>query len=571
MRLAVIRIIIFVFLGMVACNLFYLQIIRGAAYYNLSKNNSIRVVPLEGPRGRILDRNGVVLADNRHSFDVTVIPQEVDDKDELFDFLAKTLKVSKTKLLQKFASRRIAPFAPVDVAEDITKDQAIVLEENKYRFPGVYIEESYGRYYPFHEVGSHVLGYVGKVNRDEMGELKEGTYSPWSIIGKNGIEDFYDQYLRGQEGGLQVEVDSRGRQVRLLGIREPQAGRDISLTIDQRVQQMAYDGLAGRRGAVIVMDLDSAEILGMVSSPAYDPNIFVDSQLSSRVSGIVTDKQSPLLNRAIKGQYPPGSIFKIVVAAAGLATNKLDPGRSFNCDGVYNLGRAQFKCLHVHGPENLFQGITHSCNVYFYNAGQIVGPDAMAHYARLLGLGHRTEIDLPYEEKGNIPSPAQRKLKPDQGWYTGDTLNMSIGQGAVLTTPMQVVRLAATIGRNGSEPQPYLLKSINDQDMVKLATTRYVKMIPQVYEIMQNALRMVVSDPMGTARSLNFADLKVAGKTGTAQSSRGRDSHAWFVGYTLDGKPRIAICVFLEYGGSSANSVLVAQQILQQMRAAQMM
>lgn len=555
---------------MVACNLFYLQIVRGAAYFNLSLNNSIRVVPLEGPRGRIIDRNGVVLADNRHSFDVTVIPQEVDDKDELFDFLAKTLRVSKNSLLQRFSQRKIAPFAPVDIAEDITKEQAIILEENKYRFPGVYIDESYSRYYPFHEVGAHVLGYVGKVNREEMDQLKEGAYSPWSIVGKNGIENFYDEYLRGQEGGQQIEVNSRGRQVRLISIREPQAGQDIQLTIDQRVQQMAYDGLAGRRGAIIVMNLDSAEVLGMVSSPTFDPNIFVDSQLSSRVGSIVTDRNSPLLNRAIKGQYPPGSVFKVPVAAAGLATDKLDPGTSYTCNGIYNLGKSQFRCLHVHGPENLFQGITHSCNIYFYNISQVIGPDSISHYARLLGLGSKTEIDLPFEEKGNIPNPAQRKLKRNLGWYTGDTLNMSIGQGDVLTTPIQLLRMMATIGRDGSEPQPYLLKSINHQDMVKLSSTRHVKMIPQVYEILHNALRMVVSDSTGTAHTLDFPDLKVVGKTGTAQSTRGKDSHAWFVGYTSDGKPRVAICVFLEYGGSSYNSVLIVQQILKQMRDAQM-
>ena len=236
MRLKALRVIIFFLIGLVACNLFYLQVMCGGAYHNLSLNNSIRVVPLEGPRGRILDRNGVVLADNRHSFDVTVIPQEIEDKDELFDFLSRALRTDKNKLLQKFWQKKIAPFAPVIVAEDVTKEQAILLEENKYRTPGVYVEESYSRYYPFHEVGAHVLGYVGRINQAELDQVKEGTYSPWSTIGKNGLEYFYDFYLCGQEGGLQMEVNSRGRQVRLLGVREPVTGQDIQLTIDQRVQ-----------------------------------------------------------------------------------------------------------------------------------------------------------------------------------------------------------------------------------------------------------------------------------------------------------------------------------------------
>jgi penicillin-binding protein 2 len=550
---------------LVACHLFYLQIIRGGAYYELSVNNSIRVVPLEAPRGRILDRNGVVLAGNRHSYDVMVLPQNMNDSDELFSFLAKTLKVEQKKLLQNFWLRKIAPFAPVVVAEDITKEQAMVLEENRYRYPGVYIEESYSRYYPFHEVGAHVLGYVGKVDPDELEQFRDSGYSLLSTTGKSGIEDSYDKYLHGQEGGLQMEINSRGRQVRLLGVRQPSAGQDITLTIDQRVQQMAYDGLTGRRGAVIVMDLESGEVLALASSPSYDPNIFVDSQLKSRTGSLFVDPDTPLLNRAIKGQYPPGSVFKLAVAVAGLAANKIEPSTTYNCDGVYDLGKAKFRCMHVHGPQNLFQGVMHSCNIYFYNVGQRIGADAIYRYSRLLGLGSKTGIDIPFEEKGNIPNPNARQ------WYTGDTLNMSIGQGDVLATPIQLLRMVATLSRNGQQFEPYLLKGINHQELVKLTTSKHVGMIPQVYEIINNATRMVVDEAGGTAHILDMQDLKIAGKTGTAQAGRGKDSHAWFVGYTLDSHPRVAICVFLENGGSSYNAVVVTHQILSQMRAAEIL
>ncbi len=565
MRLKIIGIVIFVFIFLVACHLFYLQIIRGEAYYNLSVNNSIRIVPMEAPRGRILDRNGVVLADNRHSFNVTVLPQEMEDKDELFDFLSKTLRVEKKKLLQQFARRKIAPFSPVVVAEDVTKEQAMLLEENRYRFGGVYIEEAYSRYYPFHEVGAHVLGYVGKISREELEELKDyGSFSV-STIGKNGIEDFYDSFLRGHEGGLQMQINSRGRQVRLLGIRQAQSGQDITLTLDERVQQMAYEGLAARRGAVVVMSLETGEVLAMVSSPAYDPNVFVDSQLKFQASGLFNDSQAPLLNRAIKGQYPPGSVFKIAVAAAGLATDRVDPATAYNCDGIYELGAAKFRCLHVHGPQNLFQGMMHSCNIYFYNIGKSIGAETIYRYAHLLGLGRRTGIDIPFEEKGSLPNPRER------AWYTGDTLNMSIGQGDVLATPLQLLRMVSTIALNGREVQPYFLKSINGQELVKLSTSRHVGMIPQVYEILNNALRMVVDEAAGTAHILDIPNMKVLGKTGTAQAGHGRESHAWFVGYTLDTQPRVAICVFLENGGSSYNSVVVTQQMLTQMRAAQIL
>ncbi len=565
MRLKIIGLIIFIFIFLVACHLFYLQIIRGGEYYSLSVNNSIRIVPLEAPRGRIVDRNGVVLADNRHSFDVTVLPQEMEDKDELFDFLARVLRIEKKKLLQQFAQRKIAPFSPVVVAEDITKEQAMLLEENRYFFPGVYVQESYSRYYPFHEVGAHVLGYVGKINREELENLKDYGGSPLSTVGKNGIEAFYDAYLRGQEGGLQMQINSRGRQVSLLGIREAKTGEDITLTIDERVQQMAYDNLAGRRGAVIVMSLETGEVLSMVSSPAYDPNIFVDSQLKSQTGRLFLDAQAPLLNRAIKGQYPPGSVFKIAVAAAGLATNRLDPATTYNCDGVYEMGAAKFHCLHIHGPQNLFQGMMHSCNVYFYNVGRNLGAETIYRYAHLLGLGRPTGIDIPFEEKGNLPNPRERP------WYTGDTLNMSIGQGDVLATPIQLLRMVSTVALGGREVAPYLLKAINHQELVKLSTSRHVGMISQVYEILNNALRMVVDEAAGTAHLLDIPDIKVLGKTGTAQAGHGRDSHAWFVGYTLDTHPRVAICVFLENGGSSYNSVVITQKILTQMREAQIL
>jgi penicillin-binding protein 2 len=362
-----------------------------------------------------------------------------------------------------------------------------------------------------------------------------------------------------------MQINSRGRQVRLLGIRQAQSGQDITLTLDERVQQMAYEGLAARRGAVVVMSLETGEVLAMVSSPAYDPNIFVDSQLKFQASGLFNDSQAPLLNRAIKGQYPPGSVFKIAVAAAGLATDRVDPATAYNCDGIYELGAAKFRCLHVHGPQNLFQGMMHSCNIYFYNIGKSIGAETIYRYAHLLGLGRRTGIDIPFEEKGSLPNPRER------AWYTGDTLNMSIGQGDVLATPLQLLRMVSTIALNGREVQPYFLKSINGQELVKLSTSRHVGMIPQVYEILNNALRMVVDEAAGTAHILDIPNMKVLGKTGTAQAGHGRESHAWFVGYTLDTQPRVAICVFLENGGSSYNSVVVTQQMLTQMRAAQIL
>jgi penicillin-binding protein 2 len=566
MRLKIIRLIIVVLFMVIAGDLIYIQGLRGQYYYNLSVNNRIRVVPLTGSRGRIIDRNGVVLADNRLSFDVTVIPQEVRDKEQLFFYLSNILKVNRETLLQRFAQKKEAPFAPVVIAQDVDKRVAMILEENKYRLPGLYIQETFQRQYPFREVGAHVLGYVGNINRDMMERLKDYGYSFQSIVGKNGVEEVYDSYLIGKEGGQQIEVNSRGRQVNLLGIREPRNGQNIQITIDQRIQAIAASALGDAVGTVIIMNLDTGEILGMVNSPSYDPNIFVDSRLKKQVGQVTIDKASPLLNRAIQGLYPPGSVFKAVVSLAALASQKISRHTPFRCDGAYYLGKHRFGCPHVHGSQNLIEAISHSCNVYFFNVGNILGPDFLSKYAKMLGLGSVTEIDLPYEEKGVVPGRTQRKLKQNRGWYKGDTLNFSIGQGDLLVTPLQLVRMIAIIARNGQEVQPHMIMKIGEKEVVSFATIRQVALKEDHFAAVQEGFRSVVGDLSGTARMLNMEDIVVAGKTGTAQSAGHRDHHAWFVGYVPEGKLRIAFCVFLEYGGSSFHAVGLARKILRQMR-----
>ena len=306
MRLKLIGIGFTIAFGAVACGLIYTQLIQGRYYYEMSVNNRIRLVPLEGQRGRIKDRNGVILADNRLAFNVSVIPQEVRSEERLFHFLSSQLKIDKKKLLQVYQQRRVAPFAPVVVAEGVDKTAAMILEENKFRFPGLYIEEQLIRDYPFLTIGSHVLGYVGKINPEKIEKLKEYGYTYESVIGKSGVEEFYDAFLKGTTGGQQVEVNNRGQQVRLLNIREPADGKDIKLTIDSRVQVSATNLLGDRHGAVIVMDLQSGEILGLVSSPGFDPNVFVDSEKKKGAGSLFIDEASPLLNRTIQGQYPPG-------------------------------------------------------------------------------------------------------------------------------------------------------------------------------------------------------------------------------------------------------------------------
>ncbi len=567
MRFKIIRIVVSALFLILAADLICVQILQGRNYFSLSVNNRIRVIPLEGQRGRILDCNGEMLVDNRLSFNVTVIPQDIRDQNALFLFVSQVLKVDQKRLVARFFQKRQTPFAPVVIAEDVDQRTAMILEENKFRFPGLYIQENFRRWYPYGEVGAHVLGYVGKIDSAKIEKLKDYGYSRQSVVGYSGIEEYYDQYLKGVEGGVQIEVNSRGQQVRLLGIRQPERGQDIQLTIDSRIQKAAYDALAGSHGVIVVMDLDSGEVLGMVSAPSFDPNIFSDEKRSREKMPMITDPASPLFNRAIKGQYPPGSVFKTIMSVAGLSTGKISTATSFHCPGFYKLGRTRFRCSHVHYDQRIVEAIGHSCNVFFYNVGLILGPDVMHRYARMFGLGEETRIDLPAEESGQVPSRSLRRHKQNSDWYKGDTLNFSIGQGDILVTPIQVTRLMATLARSGKVVQPHLLKTIGGDPFVKLSVVKALKVDQSVFDVVRQGMRAAVAGEHGTAMLLDMPGFEVYGKTGTAQTAPGKDTHAWFAGYSLTGQKRIAFCVFLEYGGSSYYAVRVAQIFLKILKA----
>jgi penicillin-binding protein 2 len=566
MRLKILRVAIFALFVIIVLNLGYAQVIRGPYYYNLSVNNRIRVVSIESRRGRILDRNGVVLADSRISFDILVIPQEIEDEESLFRYLGRILKEDPQELHRRFKQDIFTPFAPVPIAEDVRQETAVTIEENKFRFPGLLVQAGSRRWYPHEEASAHVLGYVGKINAARIRNLKEYGYTPRSIVGYSGVEEFYDQYLRGKDGGLQIEVNSRGQQVRLLSLKEPLKGKDITLSIDQRMQKIAADLLRERTGSIVVMDMESGEILTLTSSPSFDPNTFVDEKDRHQAARLFSDKRSPFLNRAIGGQYPPGSVFKVALAFSALALNKIDPGKTFMCPGYYQLGRRQFRCAHVHGAQNLQQAIMHSCNVYFYNLSLVLGPEPISRFAKNFGLGSPTGIDLPYEADGFIPSPAQRRASHNLGWYRGDTLNLSIGQGDVLTTPLQLVQMMARMGSGGKIVYPHLLRSNGEKVLNKYSSSKQMAFGPEAFKLIQEGLKGVVADSTGTAHVLDIDGFSIAGKTGTAQTSGNRLSHAWFVGHGVFGNTKLAFCVFLEYGGSSYHAAVMARNFFLRMK-----
>jgi len=568
MRLNLIQSVIFFFLGLIVCGLFYMQVIHGGYYHRQSMNNRIRVVPIDGPRGRILDRNGIVLADNRLVFHVGVVPQDVEDKNALFEYLGQMLDKSPDLLGRQFQRKEVAPFAPVILAQDISRELAVKIEEEKFIYPGLIVQQGYERYYPFNDAGAHVLGYVGKIDEDEMEDNQQYGYTPLSFVGKTGVEKTYDAFLQGEPGGREIEVDSRGTQVRLLGLKDPLEGKDLVLTIDQRVQNAAQELLRDHKGGIVVMDLTNGDIMSLVSSPSYDPNAFSDKNKNENITSYFNDPSKPLFNRTVSGQYPPGSVFKIPVALAAIQLHKITPATTYDCPGYMMVGKRRFGCSHVHGVQDLNAALAHSCNVYFFHVGQLVTPPIIGAFAKAFGLNRRTGVDLPFEAKGNIVT----KASEGGVWYGGDVLNLSIGQGKTLTTPLQLTVMMAAVANNGVILRPRVVKAVggNEIPVMDLSKRPLIRLRDQTWRVVQEGLKAVVDDPEGTGHDLKeVPGLDIYGKTGTAQSAPNKPNHAWFVGYTRSSKGNIAFCVFLEYGGSSENSVKIARDLLLKLRSLQ--
>lgn len=561
MRLNVIQSFIFSLLGLIIGSLIYMQIIHGDYYRRQSMNNRIRVVPTDGPRGRILDRNGVILADNRITFQVGVVPQDVEDKKTLFVYLGKVLDRDPEYLERQFDLKRTAPFAPVILAQDISRELAVKIEEEKFIYPGLIVQQGFERYYPFNDAGAHVLGYVGKIDEEEIEDNQQYGYTPLGTVGKTGVEKKYDAYLQGIPGGRQVEVDSRGQQVRLLGLKDAIAGDDVVLTIDQRVQNAAQDLLRGFRGGIVVMDLTDGDVTSLVSSPSYDPNDFSDKSKYENLIAYFHDPLTPLLDRNVSGLYPPGSVFKVPVALAAIQLHKIVPSTTFVCPGYMMVGKRKFGCSHVHGVQDLEGALAHSCNVYFFHVGMLVRPPVIGAFAKAFGLDRPTGVDLPFEAKGNIVTGASA----DRTWYTGDVLNLSIGQGYTLVTPLQLTVMMAAVANNGVIVRPRVVKKVGAEEIpvMDYAKRPLIRLRDETWRVVQKGLKAVVDDPEGTGHDLKVVPgLNIYGKTGTAQSVRGKPNHSWFVGYTRSPKANIAFCVFLEYGGSSENSVRIARDLL---------
>jgi penicillin-binding protein 2 len=532
--------------------LFYYQMIRGNEYFRLSENNRLRFIPFDAPRGLIFDRNGQPIVDNYLSFDLELVPQWIDNLEETFLSLSRILEIDSARLRANYKRNYRAPFAPVLLAQDIDKAKALAIDEAD-QLKGVIVQARARRHYLYPRETAHLIGYLGRVSKAELEKYQDYGLRREDFLGKSGLEAYYDQFLRGENGGMQVEVDNRGFQRRILGYAAPKNGAALYTTIDLDLQVFTSQTLSGHTGAIVIMQPESGEILAMTSSPDYNPNIFLRTEQSAQISDLLHDAQAPLLNRAVSGEYPPGSIFKIVVACAGLQSGKINATTFFNCPGYLSVGKRKFFCWNRdgHGAQNLEQAIIHSCNVFFYNLGLKLDPDRLSAFAEEFGLGRLTQIDLPSERKGFVPKRQWKEIFKGEKWYRGETVNFAIGQGYLLVTPLQICRLIACVANGGYLVRPYLAFRIGDQEL-HLAADRKISVSEAVLAKIRQALRQVVCQESGTGHKADTADLEFSAKTGTAQAASGRD-HAWFCGYFPQEKPEVCIVIFLEHGGSGGD------------------
>ena len=545
--------------------LFNLQIIHGRNFKALSQKNCIRLINQPGARGRILDRQGQVIIDSRLSYDLLILPDEDDRIDKVLHAIAEVVGVAYSELKDEFIKGYLAPSIPVTIARNIDIKKAIALEELKPNLTNIVIQPHPLRDYPYASLACHVIGYLNEIDRWRLTKLVDYGYKTKDIVGFGGIEEKYDYYLRQDEGALSVEVDHQGRFTRVVGFRPPKNGRDVQLTLDLRFQKIVEDSLGYRRGSVVIMNPFTGEIIAMASFPGFSPAAFLN-QSSGYISKLFNNPEAPLLNRAISGVFPAGSIFKVVVSTAALETGKINLSTSFLCTGSTYVGRQEFSCWDKHGRQSLLPAIAHSCNTFFYKTGILLGAQNIHDYALKLGLSKPTGIDLPYESSGFVPSPLWRRLSQFRNWFDGDTANLAIGQGDLLVTPIQMARMMAVFANNGWLVSPYVVKSVAGQNIeheqrrlgkisLKQTTINYIK----------QGLRQVVSDPSGTGNILLSLPLGLAGKTGTVQVSQGQP-HGWFVGFFPFNSPKFVICVFLEHAGSGYMSCKLTKQILEMLK-----
>jgi len=543
LRFQAFRILILSIIAVLIAGLFYVQVIHGPSYFKQSEHNRIRLIPLMAPRGNIYDRNGVILAGNKASYNVSVLPGDLGRED--IPRLSKILNMSESEIKERIKKAKKVPFMPLILKRSVDTKTLFVLEEAKPDLGGVLIQIESVRDYPFSEKAAHLLGYVGKVSKKELDRDQDERFQNEDLIGRSGIEKGLDSILRGENGGLQVEVDSRGRQTQIISERKTRKGGDVTLTIDMKLQSRVEDLLGDRKGAVGIMDLETGELLVWVSHPSFDPNAFIDPNKSKMRLALLKNQDHSMMDRGLRSLYPPGSIFKIVTALTALEKTKLNSHTTFFCNGHFRLnpGSRPFKCWYKSGHQavDIYKALERSCNVFFYNLGRMLNPNEIAAMAKKLGIGEPQDVEVPYVS-GIVPDEDWKKNRFKDRWYQGETISYAIGQGYLSVTPLEILRMMGAVALETEMSFPHFIKSGKPIKKKIVLNSDDVKIVKQ-------GLYRVVQTEFGTGQYARVPFMKFAGKTGTAQATRG-DDHAWFSGFFPFEKPKYAFVVFVEHGKS---------------------
>ncbi len=537
------------------------QIAHGDRYRELAENNRLRRVPIEAPRGVVTDRHGQVLVENVPSYNLLVDGSQVKDLDETVRFAAQVLSWPATELGP--AAQRIkkaAGYRPVLIAENLSLAQVSRFGVAGAQHPEFEIEVGHQRIYRQGSVTAHILGYLGEVNTADLA-TRPDLYESGDLVGRKGIEARYDPTLRGRDGERQVVVDSRGRLLEEASRKPAEPGAALKLTLDLDLQQEAARLLEEHVGAVVALDPRNGEILALVSSPSYDPNVFARRLALEDWQELIEAPHHPLHNRALQSTYSPGSLFKIVMGVAGLAEGFVSPSDTVTCTGSTDFYGRRFRCWKRggHGTVNLHQAIKYSCDTYFYRLGQRLGVDRIAKTSRLFGLGSPSGIDIAGEKSGLVPDSDWSLKARGHPWYAGETISVSIGQGPVLTTPLQMATLLATVANGGNRVTPHLVLGAE-------APARPLGLHREALAAVRRGLWAVVNDGDGTARGAWLPHVEIAGKTGTVQvvsQATWTDSntlpfeqrdHAWFASFAPFDNPTLVIVVFFEHGGRGSQA-----------------
>ena len=576
-RVLLASLLMLAFTAILIARYFDLQINQHQDFVTQSDNNRVHMRPNPPARGVIYDRNGEMLADNQSVSNLTIIRERSNDLEKLIENIGTLVPLSEsdvTRFYKRLKRRR--PFEQTPIKFNLSEEEQAILAVNEHRLDGVKVSARLSRFYPKRDLFAHVVGYVGRINEREISLIDPIQYSGTDSIGKVGLEKFYENSLLGSVGSEHVETNARGRVMRVLNKVDPDSGSDLVLHVDSNLQQIAFDAFAGERGALVAMDVKTGGVLAMVSAPSYDANLFVSGISQKNYSELLNSADNPMFNRAIQGQYPPGSTVKPLFGLIALdnktvspSTRIEDPGFFF-MEGIERPWRDHNSERGGHGKGvDLAKAIIESCDVFFYKMGIKTGINILSSNSSAFGLGAKTGIDLPGEATGIMPSRTWKKESRNASWFNGDTINMSIGQGFMLSTPLQLAVMTARIASKGKIIEPRLVKSVGGIDLVPAKTKQVKEIDPKYWDYIHDSMKGVVHSARGTATSINRGlTYTMAGKTGTAQVvsisaddaydksklNKRQWDHALFIAFAPFDDPQIAVGLIVENGehGSSA-------------------